>query len=217
MRVVIADDAVLIRTGVATLLQEAGIEPVGLARDATELLDLVAATTPDAAIVDSRMPPTNTDEGIRAARTIRQDHPGVAVLVLSQYLESSYAMRLLEEDPQGMGYLLKDRIVHATTLTDALHRLVAGECVVDQSIVSRLMARARRNSPLDALTPRERDVLALMAEGRSNNGICEQLALSPKTVETHVNRVFAKLGLGEVREGHRRVLAVLAYLRQGSP
>jgi DNA-binding NarL/FixJ family response regulator len=217
MRVVIADDAVLIRSGIATLLWEAGIEPVGLASDAGELIDLVETTTPDAAIVDIRMPPTHTDEGIVAARKIRQEHPGVAVLVLSQYVESSYAMRLLEEDPGGMGYLLKDRIVHAATLTDALRRVVAGECVVDQAIVGRLLARARQHSPLDTLTPREQDVLALMAEGRSNSGICQLLTLSPKTVETHVNRVFMKLGLADQGQGHRRVLAVLAYLRQGAP
>jgi DNA-binding NarL/FixJ family response regulator len=217
VRVVIADDAALIRAGVATLLQEAGIATVGLAGDAGELIELVEATAPDAAIVDIRMPPTHTDEGILAARKIRQEHPGVAVLVLSQYVETSYAMRLIEEDPAGMGYLLKDRIAHAATLADALRRVVAGECVVDQAIVGRLLARARQHSPLDALTSRERDVLALMAEGRSNSGICELFALSPKTVETHVNRVFMKLGLGEQAQGHRRVLAVLAYLRQGAP
>jgi DNA-binding NarL/FixJ family response regulator len=217
VRVVIADDAVLVRTGIATVLQEAGIDPVGQASNADELLDLVQKTSPDAAVVDIRMPPSHTDEGILAARKIRQEHPSVAVLVLSQYVESSYAMRLLEEDPAGMGYLLKDRIVHPVTLTDALRRVVAGECVVDQAIVGRLLARARQHSPLDALTPRERDVLALMAEGRSNGGICDALALSPKTVETHVNRVFMKLGLIEQGQGHRRVLAVLAYLRQGAP
>jgi len=217
VRVVIADDAVLIRAGVATLLQDAGIEVVGQAGEAGELLRLLRTATPDAAILDIRMPPSHTDEGIVAARTIRQEHPNVAVLVLSQYLESSYAMRLLEENPAAVGYLLKDRISHPASLTDALRRVVAGECLVDPAIVGRLLARARRRSPLDELTAREREVLALMAEGRSNAGICQQLALSPKTVETHVNRVFGKLGLAEATDGHRRVLAVLTYLRQGSP
>jgi DNA-binding NarL/FixJ family response regulator len=215
MRVVIADDAVLIRSGLLTVLKDAGIEVVGEACDAAELLHLVNVCTPDAAIIDIRMPPTHTDEGILAAREIRAEHPTVAVLVLSQYVESSYAMRLVEENPAAAGYLLKDRIAHASTLADALARVVAGECVVDPTIVTRLLARARRRSPLDALTAREREVLALMAEGRSNAAICHLLSLSPKTVETHVSRVFTKLGLLEQPDGHRRVLAVLTYLRQG--
>ena len=217
MRVVIADDSVLFRAGVAALLGESGIDTVGMASNAEELLGLVTTTAPDAAVIDIRMPPSHTDEGIVAAHSIRQAHPDVAVLVLSQFMESSYAMRLLEEDPARTGYLLKDRIAHATTLADGLRRVVAGECVVDQAIVARLLARARRHSPLDALSPREREVLALMAEGRSNGGICELLHLSPKTVETHVNRVFTKLGLIGHDQGHRRVLAVLAFLRQGAP
>ena len=217
MRVVIADDAVLIRAGLATLLRDAGIEVVAQAGEAGELLRLLRTATPDAAILDIRMPPSHTDEGIVAARMIREEHPDVAVLVLSQYLESSYAMRLLEENPAAVGYLLKDRISHPSSLTDALSRVVAGECLVDPAIVGRLLARARRRSPLDELTAREREVLALMAEGRSNAGICQLLTLSPKTVETHVNRVFGKLGLAEETDGHRRVLAVLTYLRQGSP
>lgn len=215
MRVVIADDAVVFRAGVAALIRESGIETLGTAGNAHELHDLVATTGPDAAIIDIRMPPSHTDEGIVAAQRIRQEHPDVAVLVLSQYIESSYAMRLIEEDPSGTGYLLKDRIVHAATLTDSLRRVVAGECVVDQAIVGRLLGRARRHSAVDTLSPRERDVLALMAEGRSNGGICELLGLSPKTVESHVNHVFTKLGLLGQDQGHRRVLAVLTYLRQG--
>ena len=215
MRVVIADDAALIRSGLATLLGEAGIETVGQAGDAEALLRLVGQVQPDAAIVDIRMPPGHSDEGIVAAGRIRAEHPSVAVLVLSQYLESSYAVRLVQENPAAVGYLLKDRIAHAATLSDALHRVVAGECVVDPTIVGRLLARARRHDPLDTLTPREREVLALMAEGRSNGSICHALTLHPKTVETHVSRVFTKLGLAEEVDGHRRVLAVLAHLRQG--
>jgi len=203
------------RAGVAALLEESGIETLGMAANADELHGLVARTKPHAAIIDIRMPPSHTDEGIVAAQRIRQAHPEVAVLVLSQYIESSYAMRLLEEDPSSTGYLLKDRIAHAATLTDSLRRVVAGQCVVDQAIVSRLLGRARRHSAVDTLSPRERDVLALMAEGRSNAGICELLGLSPKTIETHVNHVFTKLGLVGQDQGHRRVLAVLTYLRQG--
>ena len=217
MRVVIADDAVLIRSGVATLLAESGIETVAQAADADELLRLVARTTPDAAVVDIRMPPTHTDEGLHAARRIRREHPDVAVLLLSQYLDAGYALRLAEDNPAGVGYLLKDRIAHAATLADALHRLLAGECVVDPAIVSRLLARARVHNPLDDLTPREREVLSLMAEGRSNAMIGRLLSLQPKTVESHVSRVFSKLGLAEEADGHRRVLAVLAYLRAESP
>jgi len=217
VRVVIADDAVLIRSGVATLLAESGIETVAQAADADELLRLVARTTPDAAVVDIRMPPTHTDEGLHAARRIRREHPDVAVLLLSQYLDAGYALRLAEDNPAGVGYLLKDRIAHAATLADALHRLLAGECVVDPAIVSRLLARARVHNPLDDLTPREREVLSLMAEGRSNATIGRLLSLQSKTVETHVSRVFSKLGLAEEADGHRRVLAVLAYLRAESP
>ena len=217
MRVVIADDAMLIRSGLSALLAEAGIQTVGQAADAEELLELVSRMQPDAAVIDIRMPPTHSDEGILAARRIRTEHPGVAVLVLSQYLDPSYAIRLAEENPTSVGYLLKDRIARAATLTDALHRVVAGECVVDPAIVSRLLSRARRHNPLDDLTAREREVLALMAEGRSNATICRMLSLQPKTVETHVSRVFTKLGLSEETEGHRRVLAVLAYLRKGAP
>lgn len=217
MRVVIADDAVLIRSGLATLLAESGIEPIGQAADGDELLRLVARTQPEAAIVDIRMPPTHTDEGLYAAQRIRREHPDVAVLLLSQYLDAGYALRLAEQNPAGVGYLLKDRIAHAATLADALHRLVAGECVVDPTIVSKLLARARVHNPLDDLTPREREVLSLMAEGRANPTIGRLLSLQPKTVETHVSRVFSKLRLVEETDGHRRVLAVLTYLRAESP
>jgi len=213
VRVVVADDSMLVRSGVVTVLGDAGIETVGEADNADGLLALVDTAEPDVAIVDIRMPPTHTDEGIVAAKTIRTRFPNVAVLVLSQHLESSYAMRLLEENPSSVGYLLKDRVSDVSTLTDALRRLVAGECVVDAAIVSRLLRRARPRNPLDELTEREREVLGLMAEGHANRAICDLLFLSPKTLETHVSRIFTKLDLRDSPDGHRRVLAVLAYLR----
>jgi DNA-binding NarL/FixJ family response regulator len=217
MRVVIADDALLVRSGVVTVLGEAGIETVGEAGSVDQLMRLVQSSTPEAAIVDIKMPPSHSDEGIRAAATIRRLYPNVAVLVLSQYLESSYALRLLQESPASVGYLLKDRVAHASTLVDALVRVVGGETVVDPAIITRLLTRAQQHSPIDDLTNREREVLALMAEGRSNVAVGHLLFLSPKTVETHVSRVFSKLGLHEQPDDHRRVLAVLTFLRQGSP
>ena len=217
MRVVIADDAALVRSGLATLLAEQGVDVVGEAEDAATLMALLPQVQPDAAVVDIRMPPTHTTEGIAAAREIRTRHPEVAVLVLSQYAESAYAADLIEEDPSGLGYLLKDGVASGATLLDALHRLTAGECVVDPVLVRRLLARARRPDPLAHLTPREREVLGLMAEGRSNAAIRDVLGLGTKTLETHINRVFAKLGLADDASGHRRVLAVLACLREGRP
>jgi DNA-binding NarL/FixJ family response regulator len=217
VRVVIADDAALVRSGLATLLAEQDVEVVGEAADAPSLLALVPQVRPDAAVVDIRMPPTHTTEGIAAAREIRARHPEVAVLVLSQYAESAYAADLIEEDPSGVGYLLKDGVASGATLVDALHRLTAGECVIDPVLVRRLLARARRPDPLSHLTPREQEVLGLMAEGRSNAAICDALGLGAKTLETHINRVFSKLGLTEDATGHRRVLAVLAFLRRGRP
>jgi len=213
VRVVIADDELLLREGLARLLAEREIEVVGKAADAGHLLRTVELTRPDVAIVDIRMPPTRTDEGLVAAQRIRGEHPTVAVLVLSHVLASSYAMRLLEESPERVGYLLKERISDLGVLVDALTRLVDGECVVDPTIVARLVGRRRGTGTLDELTEREREVLALIAEGRSNRGICERLFLSPKTVETHVHAIFRKLGIGEEPGSHRRVLAVLAYLR----
>jgi DNA-binding NarL/FixJ family response regulator len=218
VRVVIADDVLLVRSGLAAMLAEGGVETVAEATTGPEVLAAVATSRPDAAVVDIRMPPTFTDEGIVAAHAVRREHPSVGVVVLSQSLEYTNAMRLLEEVPSGVGYLLKDRIAEVATLVDTLRRVVAGECVVDPSVVTRLLSRARRRGPLETLTERERDVLALMAEGRSNVGIGERLRVSDRTVETHVSRIFAKLDLVEQpASGNRRVLAVLTYLRRGEP
>jgi DNA-binding NarL/FixJ family response regulator len=213
MRVVIADDEALLREGLARLLAEAGVDVVGSAATADELVRVVGLTRPDVAIVDIRMPPTHTDEGLVAAQEIRAVQPDVGVLVLSHYLESHYAMRLLEDHPERSGYLLKERVKDVAVLVDALERIGDGECVLDPTIVSRLVGRPRSGSPLDELTAREREVLGLMAEGHSNEGICRRLFLSPKTVETHVRHILLKLGIGDMPDHHRRVLAVLAYLR----
>jgi DNA-binding NarL/FixJ family response regulator len=213
VRVVIADDETLLREGLDRLLTEAGFTVVGKVGAADELRRKVEVTRPDVAIVDIRMPPTHTDEGLVAAAEIRESHPEVGVLVLSHYLDSRYAMRLLEHHPGGTGYLLKERVSDLAVLTDALGRLAEGECVVDPTIVSRLLNRARPASRLDDLTEREREVLSLMAEGRSNRGICSRLYLSPKTVEAHVRHIFIKLGVEQSADDHRRVLAVLTYLR----
>jgi DNA-binding NarL/FixJ family response regulator len=215
VRVVIADDETLLREGLARLLADAGFDVVGKAATADELLRRVELTRPDLAIVDIRMPPTHTDEGLVAAHEIRTTHPGVGVLVLSHYVESRYAMRLLEENEERSGYLLKERVSDVAVLVDALHRIDEGECVVDPTIVSRLVRRPREQGPLDELTEREREVLSLMAEGHSNEGICRKLVVSPKTVETHVRHILLKLGIGDTTQYHRRVLAVLAYLREG--
>ena len=213
MRVVIADDETLLREGLERLLVEAGFSVVGKAGTAEELLRRVELARPDVAIVDIRMPPTHTDEGLAAASRIRGAHPTVGVLVLSHHVESRYAMRLLEEHPERSGYLLKERVSDVAVLVDALERIHDGECVHDPTIVARLVGRAREDSPLDELTGREREVLSLMAEGHSNDAICRKLYLSPKTVETHVRHILLKLGIGETPDYHRRVLAVLAYLR----
>ncbi len=214
MRVVIAEDEALLREGLTRLLGDAGIDVVGTADTPDRLLALVARHQPDVAIVDIKMPPTHSEEGIVAAQTIRDEHPAVAVLVLSHYLESRYAMRLLEGHPESVGYLLKDRVSNVAILVDALQRLSEGESVLDPTIVRRLLSRPRAIGPLAELTDREREVLGLMAEGRSNRAIAADLLLSPKTVEAHIGQIFMKLGLEETPDDHRRVLAVVAYLRR---
>jgi DNA-binding NarL/FixJ family response regulator len=214
MRVVIADDAPLIREGVTRLLTENGVEVLAQVDDADALLICVRDLLPDVALVDVRMPPTYTDEGLRAAREIRSRYSDTAVLVLSQHLEPEYALRLIDEQPERAGYLMKERIGRVEQLLDALRRVAAGECVIDRAVVEELLARRHQADPLEALTPREREILALIAEGRSNRGICQTLWLSPKTVETHIRGAFAKLGIREAPEDNRRVLAVLAYLRR---
>src|SRR6476659_4697570 len=208
MRVVIADDAPLIREGVARLLTENGVEVVDQVGNADDLLLSVRDLRPDVALVDIRMPPTYTDEGLRAAGEIRSHYPDTAVLVLSQHLEPDYALRLVEAEPERVGYLLKERVGRIEELLDAVQRVAAGECVVDRAVVDELLTQRRHADPLEALTSREREILALMAEGRSNQGICRALWLSPKTVEAHIRNVFAKLGITAAAEDNRRVLAV---------
>ena len=213
MRVVVADDVMLTREGIVRLLTEAGIDVVAEADDAERLLREVRLKRPDAAIVDIRMPPTHTDEGLVATHQIRTEHPEIGVLVLSQYVEPSYALRLLEEHPERVGYLLKQRVFDVAVLVDALRRIAEGETVVDPTIVTRLLGRRRREDPLAELTDREREVLAVVAEGLSNRAIAARLFVTERTVEAHVKQIFLKLGLGMNPGSHRRVLAVLAYLR----
>ena len=209
----IADDDVLLREGLDRLLGEAGLDVVAKVGTAEELIRKVDLTRPDVVIVDVRMPPSHTDEGLRAAQALREAHPQVGVLVLSHHVESRYAMQLIEDHPSGVGYLLKERVSDIAVLTDALRRLRDGECVIDPTIVQRLVRRAGDDGPLAELTDREREVLSLMAEGRTNRAIGEQLFLSPKTVEAHIKHIFDKLGLHESPDDHRRVLAVVAFLR----
>jgi DNA-binding NarL/FixJ family response regulator len=213
IRIVLADDAVLLREALAGALAAAGFEVVGQAANVAELVALVDRHSPNVAIIDVRMPPTHTTEGLQAARDLRSAHPQIAILVLSQYVETRYAVDLLRDDPSGVGYLLKDRVTRVADLTDAVKRVAAGGSVIDPEVVARLLGRQRRHSPLDELTPREREILALMAEGRSNQAIADRLVLEIKTIEGHVHAIFSKLGLEPTAEDHRRVLAVLAYLR----
>jgi DNA-binding NarL/FixJ family response regulator len=213
MTVVVADDSMIVREGLARLLTDAGCEVPATATQAPELMRVVAEHRPDAVVVDIRMPPTHTDEGLVAAASLRREYPDLGVLVLSQHLESHYATTLLAEAPEHLGYLLKDRVSDVAVLLDALHRVVEGECVVDPTIVTRLLRRPRSAGPLDGLTARERDVLGLMAEGRSNGAIAERLGLGAKTVESHVRAILQKLDLHEAPDDHRRVLAVLRFLQ----
>jgi DNA-binding NarL/FixJ family response regulator len=211
--VVIAEDNVLLREGLTRLLNESGFEVSGQAGDAEDLIRKVGAHHPDVAVVDVRMPPTHTDEGLRAARTIRAKHPGTAVLVLSQYVEEAYALELLSESTERTGYLLKDRVSDVDAFLDAVRRVAGGGSALDPEVVSLLLGRRRREDPLEPLTAREREVLGLMAEGRSNAAIAEALVVTERAVEKHVTSIFSKLDLVPTVEDHRRVLAVLAYLK----
>jgi len=214
LRIAVADDAVLLRAGLVRILEGEGWVVVSESGTAGDLVASVRRARPDLAIVDIRMPPGHSDEGIRATHQIRAGFgEAVGVLVLSQYLEPDFAMRLLDEADRGVGYLLKDRIADVASFTDAVRRVAAGGQVVDPGIVSRLLNRRRREDPLDALTEREREVLALMAEGRSNQSIADALVLAPKTVEAYISSIFSKLSLEPAATDHRRVLAVLAYLQ----
>lgn len=214
MRVAVADDSALFRTGLVRLLEGAGVQVTGEARDGEELLRLVAGEQPDVAVVDIRMPPSMTDEGLRVAREIRGRWPAVAVLVLSTYLETEFATELISSSQQKVGYLLKDRVEDTDELLDALRRLARGGSIVDPEVVARLLGRRRTASPLDELSGREREILGLMAKGRSNQAIGERLFLSERTVESHVSSIFGKLGLQPAADDHRRVRAVLLYLGQ---
>ena len=214
LRVVIAEDTVLLREGLRRVLTDAGLDVAGTAADADQLLKLVQALSPDVVLTDIRMPPDQTTEGLQAALEIRRQWPGTGVIVVSQHVETEHLFELLADDPRGIGYVLKERVADIAQFTDAIRRVAAGESVIDPQVVSRLVTRPRRNSPLETLTERELAVLALMAEGRSNQAIAEQLYMSPKTVETHVGNLFAKLSLPPAAEDHRRVLAVLTYLRR---
>ena len=214
IRVVVADDSTLLREGIVRLLEDAGLQVVGQAGNADELMLKVRSYSPDVAIVDIRMPPTHTDEGLRAAREIREKHPDVGVLVLSQYVESGYALELLQGSAEGVGYLLKDRIADIDDFVAAVKRVAEKGSALDPEVVSRLVGRRRGEDPLSQLTPREREVLDLMAEGRSNQAIADKMVVTLRAVEKHVTSIFAKLQLPAQEQDHRRVLAVLTYLRQ---
>jgi DNA-binding NarL/FixJ family response regulator len=213
IRVVLADDSVLFREGLARVLAERGFLIVGQAGDADTLHDVIGQAEPDVVVTDIRMPPTNTNDGLLAAQRIRAEHPGTGVLVLSQYVETRQAIKLLQHAPQRVGYLLKDRVSDIAEFAETLRRVALGGSAIDPDVVAQLLRRRGEDSALAGLTGRERDILALIAEGRSNRAICERLFLSPKTVDTHVGSIFAKLGLLPAADDHRRVLAVLMYIR----
>jgi DNA-binding NarL/FixJ family response regulator len=210
---VVADDSVLLREGIVRILGDSGFDVVGQAGDAEDLVRKVAAHKPDVAIVDVRMPPTNTDDGLRAAQKIRAEHPDTGVLVLSQYIEEGYALELLSENAEGVGYLLKDRVADVERFTESVRRVGEGGSALDPEVVAQLLGRRRREDPLEELSPREREVLELMAEGRSNHAIADALVVTERAVEKHVTSIFGKLKLPPTAEDHRRVLAVLRYLR----
>ncbi len=213
LRVLIADDEVLLSAGVARLLQDAGMEVVAQLSSAEEILEEVGSLTPDVAIVDVQMPPDGTDDGLRAAIAIREQHPDTAVLVLSNFLEERYPLDLIGDDAEGVGYLLKSRVGDVGSFVESVRRVAEGGSALDPEVVQRMVGRRRRNSPIEGLTPRERDVLALMAEGKSNHGIAEGLKVTPAAVEKHVTGLFAKLGLNDEPTSHRRVMAVLTLLK----
>ncbi|HEY2602256.1 MAG TPA: response regulator transcription factor [Thermoleophilaceae bacterium] len=208
-----ADDSVLLREGIVRILGDSGFEVVGQAGDAEDLVRKVAAHKPDVAIVDVRMPPTNTDDGLRAAQKIRAEYPGTGVLVLSQYIEEGYALELLSENAEGVGYLLKDRVADVERFTESVRRVGEGGSALDPEVVAQLLGRRRREDPLEELSPREREVLELMAEGRSNHAIADAMVVTERAVEKHVTSIFGKLKLPPTAEDHRRVLAVLRFLR----
>ena len=214
MRIVIGEDQALLRQGIVRLLSDAGFEVVAEAADAPDLVRKVNAHKPDVAIVDVQMPPDNTDDGLRAALQIRSEHPGVGVLVLSQYAEERYAVDLIGENAEGVGYLLKDRVTDFSGFAEAVKRVGSGGSVLDPTVVAHMLGRRRRDDPLDDLTPREREVLEFMAEGRSNKGIAEKLVVTPHAVEKHVTNIFTKLGVAGGPVDHRRGLAVLEVLRR---
>ena len=212
MKIIVAEDSVLLREGIVRLLEDAGLDVVAQAGDAEDLLRKTLAHKPDVAVVDIRMPPTQTDDGLRAALEIRQRLPDTGVLVLSQYVEEGYALELIADGTERTGYLLKDRVADVERFVDAVTRVGAGGSVLDPTVVGALLGHRRRDDPLTALTARERDVLALMAEGRSNHAIAERLFVTERAVEKHVTSIFSKLGLHPAAEDHRRVLAVLRFL-----
>jgi len=213
MRVVIADDSVLLRAGLARLLEDAGFDVVGQAADAEDLLRKVRAHKPDVAVTDIRMPPTQTDEGLRAAQQIRTEMPEIGVMVLSQFIDEGYALELLQGSAEGVGYLLKDRVADIDAFVDALRRVAGRGSVLDPEVVSQLLGRRRGDDPLERLTPREHEVLGQMAQGRSNGAIARDLVVTERAIEKHVTSIFSKLGLSAADDGHRRVLAVLTYLK----